>query len=89
MGTMAGIVVGIVTGALLLVGGILGAWKRFASSQPYFSREKRRYEADGNQIYEVHEAAEADWTQIRGMYESAGRRIYGLHESVGRASQLQ
>ena len=60
MGTMAGIVVGIVIGSLLLVGGTLGGWKRLASSQSYFSREQMRYEADGDQIYEVHESAEAD-----------------------------
>ena len=64
---IAGIVLGIVVGSLLLVGAAWWAWKikkrrsTFAFSKPYFSKEQRHYEADGNQIYEMYESRpEAD-----------------------------
>ena len=85
-------VVGIVVGSLLLVGGAWWAWKvqkrrttasraqppNVASGQPYFHGEQKPYEADTNQIHELHVTG---GTPIYELNESVGRPIHELHES--------
>ncbi|KAI4206696.1 MAG: hypothetical protein LQ348_000853 [Seirophora lacunosa] len=85
IGTIAGMVVGIVVGSLLLVGGAWWAWKvkkrrdapassaqapsTVAAGQPYSDWEPLKpYEADGNQVHELH--------------AYAGQSIHELQDSV-------
>ena len=86
--------VGIVFGALILVGGAWWAWnfkkRRHAaaeaqlpnidSSQPIFDGEQKPSESEQHQNYELREPAKSP---MAGLHESGGRPIHEMHNSVG------
>lgn len=93
MGTIAGIVVGILVACLLLLGGALWAWKTKkkkrnaasdvasagAGTKPYFYAEQQNpFEADGNQ-----KPFETDSNSIHEMTEYVERPVYELQQSGG------
>ncbi|MCJ1457924.1 hypothetical protein MMC28_008293 [Mycoblastus sanguinarius] len=93
VGTIAGMVVGIVFGSLLLIGGARWAWNvkkrrntasrsqppNVTSGQPYIYRDQEPYEADKNQAYELNESV---WRPVHELHESAERPFHELHGSV-------